>query len=177
MAPSAISPPASPATSEETVEDTIKPLRKTLTSESASLAHRFRALFCLKHHASQQPSTTLTLPALAAIAAAFSSPSALLKHELAYCLGQTRHLEAVPYLRKVLEDRGEDAMCRHEAAEALAALGDKSSLEVLKGMRDDAKEVGVVRETCEIAVERIEWEYSAKRKSESLRDRFVVSQA
>ena len=66
-------------------------------------------------------------------------------------------------------------MCRHEAAEALGALGDSGSLEVLKEMRDDAKEVEVVRETCEIAVERIEWEHSGKKKSESLRDRYVVS--
>lgn len=62
-------------------------------------------------------------------------------------------------------------MCRHEAAEALGALGDESSLEMLKEMRDDAQEVEVVRETCEIAVERIEWEHSGRKKSERLRDR------
>ena len=49
-------------------------------------------------------------------------------------------------------------MCRHEAAEALGALGDVGSLGVLRGFRDDGGEVGVVRETCEIAVGRIEWE-------------------
>ena len=173
MAPSAISPPKLSAEPEETLDNTILPLRKTLTSESAPLAHRFRALFSLKHHASQQPPTTLTLPAIAAIAAAFASPSALLKHELAYCLGQTRHLEAVPYLRKVLKNKGEDPMCRHEAAEALGALGDTGSLEMLKGLRDDAQEAEVVRETCEIAVERIDWEHSTRRKTEVLRERCV----
>lgn len=65
-------------------------------------------------------------------------------------------------------------MCRHEAAEALGALGDKGSLECLRGMRDDEREVGVVRETCEIAVGRIEWEYGVGRKVERLRDRFVL---
>ena len=174
MTPSAISPSASPPPSKgETVENTIVPLRKTLTSESASLAYRFRALFSLKHYASQQPSTPLTQPAIVAIAAAFPSPSALLKHELAYCLGQTKRLEAVPYLKKVLEDKGEDAMCRHEAAEALGALGDEGSLGILKEMRDDAEEVEVVRETCEIAVARIVWEHSGRKKSERLRDRLV----
>lgn len=63
-------------------------------------------------------------------------------------------------------------MCRHEAAEALGALGDVGSLGLLKEMRDDNEESGVVRETCEIAVERIEWERSGARKGESLRDRF-----
>ena len=174
MAPSAISPSASPPPSEsETVEKVVVPLRKTLTSESAPLVHRFRALFSLKHHASQQPSTPLTLPAIAAIAAAFPSPSALLMHELAYCLGQTKHLEAVPYLKKVLEDRSQDAMCRHEAAEALGALGDESSLGILTEMRDDAQEAQVVRETCDIAVARIAWEHSGRKKSERLRDRLV----
>ncbi|KAF2396739.1 deoxyhypusine hydroxylase [Trichodelitschia bisporula] len=141
----------------------VPPLRETLTSESAPLARRFRALFSLKHLAST-PDTATTLPAIDAIAAAFTSPSALLKHELAYCLGQTRNPAAVPVLRAVLEDRAEDAMCRHEAAEALGALGDKSSLELLKQRRDDAAEEVVVRETCEIAVERIEWEHSGRKE-------------
>ena len=61
-------------------------------------------------------------------------------------------------------------MCRHEAAEALGALGDMESLDVLRKMRDDERDVGVVRETCEIAVERIEWEHGRKER-ESLRQR------
>ena len=49
-------------------------------------------------------------------------------------------------------------MVRHEAAEALGALGDEGSLDLLRGRRDDEKELEVVKETCEIAVRRIEWE-------------------
>ena len=113
------------------------------------------------------------MPAIQAIAAAFPSPSALLKHELAYCLGQTKNLKAVPYLRKAFEDRNEDAMCRHEAAEALGALGDQGSLAILREARDDTQEVEVVRETCEIAVRRIEWEHGGARGGERLKDRFV----
>ncbi|TAQ91639.1 hypothetical protein B7494_g94 [Chlorociboria aeruginascens] len=159
MAPSATTPPP-------TMDPTITSLRKTLTSESEPLARRFRALFSLKHLACQSHSA---LPAIEAIAAAFTSPSALLKHELAYCLGQTRNLAAVPFLRGVLEDTDEDAMCRHEAAEALGALGDVGSLAILKEFRDADEEVDVVRETCEIAVARIEWETSVKGRQEKLR--------
>lgn len=151
----------------------IATLRKALTSETVPLARRFRALFSLKHHACLYPPTELAIPAIHAIASAFSSPSALLKHELAYCLGQTRNVAAVPFLRRVLEDLEEDPMCRHEAAEALGALGDEGSLEILRRMRDDAGEKEVVRETCEIAVERIEWEHSGKRHSEKLKNRFA----
>lgn len=64
-------------------------------------------------------------------------------------------------------------MCRHEAAEALGALSDKESLAVLRSMRDDQEEPEVVRETCEIAVGRIEWEHSRVGEGEKLRTRFV----
>jgi deoxyhypusine monooxygenase len=154
------------------VDPTVLELRKTLTTETAPLALRFRALFSLKHLACQ-PGTAV--PSIQAIAAAFTSPSALLKHELAYCLGQTKNLAAVPFLRAVLEDKDEDSMCRHEAAEALGALGDVGSLELLRELRDMKDEVDVVRETCEIAVARIEWENSEERKLEKLKSRYVIS--
>ncbi|KAE8450403.1 deoxyhypusine hydroxylase [Mollisiaceae sp. DMI_Dod_QoI] len=157
MAPSATDPAS-------TEDITIITLRKALTSESEPLARRFRALFSLKHLACQG-----SIPAIAAIAAGFTSPSALLKHELAYCLGQSKNLAAVPYLKAVLEDKDEDTMCRHEAAEALGAIGDEGSLELLRELRDRKEEVVVVRETCEIAVARIEWENSEEGRREKLR--------
>lgn len=156
-------------------QDTQVPtLRRIITSESEPLARRFRALFSLKHLASLQPPNEQSVPAIEAIAAAFSSPSALLKHELAYCLGQSRHDAAIAPLRGVLEDKAEDSMCRHEAAEALGALGDKGSLSLLKELRDDEKEVDVVRETCDIAVDRIEWEHGLQKDTENLKKRLVL---
>ncbi len=65
----------------------------------------------------------------------------------------------------------QDAMCRHEAAEALGALGKEESLAVLRRFRDKEGEEVVVTETCEIAVERIEWENGEGRKGERLRER------
>lgn len=79
----------------------------------------------------------------------------------------------MPFLRAVIEDRQEDAMCRHEAAEAIGALGDQGSLGLLRERRDDKSEEEVVRETCDIAVERIEWEHSEAGKAEKLKQRFV----
>jgi len=153
-----------------TEQDTQVPtLRNILTSESEPLARRFRALFSLKHLAGLQPPSAQTVPAIEAIAAAFASPSALLKHELAYCLGQSGHDAAIAPLRGVLEDKEEDSMCRHEAAEALGALSDKSSLELLRTLRDDVKEIDVVRETCDIAVDRIEWDHGLQKGQEKLK--------
>jgi deoxyhypusine monooxygenase len=153
-----------------TEQDTqVLTLRKILTSESEPLARRFRALFSLKHLAGLQPPNAQTVPAIEAIAAAFASPSALLKHELAYCLGQSGHDAAIAPLRGVLEDKEEDSMCRHEAAEALGALSDKGSLELLRALRDDVKEIDVVRETCDIAVDRIEWDHGLQKGQEKLK--------
>lgn len=187
MAPTAINPPntlsedlslqqasiklptqTNPNESESTETNPIPPLRAALTSENTPLAVRFRALFSLKYHASLKPPDHTTLPAIESIAAAFPSPSALLKHELAYCLGQSGNSAAVPYLQSVLKDQKEDGMCRHEAAEALGALCDEGSLPLLREYCHDEAEV--VRETCEIAVGRIEWAISGKRKTERLRD-------
>lgn len=151
--------------------DTVNALRETLTSESEPLARRFRALFSLKHLACLQPPTDQTLPAISAIAAAFASPSALLKHEVAYCLGQSKNESAVPYLQEVLNDGAQDTMSRHEAAEGLGALGDRGSLEILKKLKEDMNVPEVVRETCDIAVDRILWETSEERKAEKLKQR------
>ncbi|OJJ04513.1 hypothetical protein ASPVEDRAFT_85901 [Aspergillus versicolor CBS 583.65] len=153
----------------ESPDTTVQTLRTVITSEAEPLARRFRALFSLKHLACLQPPAEKTLPAIQAIAAGFASPSALLKHELAYCLGQTRNTDALPFLLEVLKDTQEDAMCRHEAAEALGALGFESSLEVLKELRDNKDELDVIRETCDIAVDRILWEQSEARKAEKLK--------
>ena len=76
----------------------------------------------------------------------------------------------MPYLQTLLKDKREDGMCRHEAAEALGALGDEGSLDLLRAHWHDEGEVDVVRETCEIAVGRIEWAKSGRRKTERLRD-------
>ena len=135
--------------------------RTDLHNSSLSLSQRYRALFALKHHACLSPPTAATLPAIEAIASCLAdTPSALLKHELAYCLGQTRNSAAAPPLRKALLNFEEDAMVRHESAEALGALNDIESLDLLRERRDDVNEKKVVRETCEIAVGRIEWEIS-----------------
>lgn len=45
----------------------------------------------------------------------FADDSALLKHELAYCLGQMKLTTALPTLESVLRNPNEDPMVRHEA--------------------------------------------------------------
>lgn len=85
---------------------------------------------------------------------AFSDKSALLKHELAYVLGQIRNPIAIPVLSEVLGDFSQDPMVRHEAGEALGAIGCMESIEVLQKYCNTEENVAV-RETCEIAIDNI----------------------
>jgi len=59
----------------------------------------------------------------------------------------------VPILTRVLENTAEDPMVRHEAAEALGAIGQADSIPLLERYKNDA--AVEVAETCEIALDRI----------------------
>jgi deoxyhypusine monooxygenase len=52
-------------------------------------------------------------------------------------------------------------------------LADKGSLDLLKQLRDDSKEDEVVRDTCDIAVDRIEWEHGLQKGTEKLKKRYA----
>lgn len=163
-----------PITCSKMADTTVKSLRASLCSQETPLAVQFRALFSLKHLATTSEDSA-AIAAIEAIAAGFASPSALLKHELAYCLGQTKKDAAVKPLRDVLSDLQEDPMVRHEAAEALGALGKAENLDILKQFRDREGEDIAVKETCEIAIDRVEWENSPERLQEKLRQRYAPS--
>ncbi|CAO1392371.1 unnamed protein product [Diamesa hyperborea] len=125
----------------------IENIGKVLNDKSRPLKERFRALFTLKNIGGIQ--------ALNLINKCFEDESALLKHELAYCLGQMQDPAAIPILIGVLEDVKQEPMVRHEAAEALGAIGKPEVIEVLeKYCKDPVIEVS---ETCEIALERVKW--------------------
>ena len=81
---------------------------QVLANQKTPLGDRFDALFHLKSNGS--------VSAMAAIAGVLSDPkeqSALLKHELAYCIGQMQLKEAVPLLSRVLENDKENTMVRN----------------------------------------------------------------
>jgi len=138
-------------------KETIDALEKRLLNATGDipLHNRFRALFTLKSLKSEA--------AIAAIAKGFKDESALLKHELAYCLGQMKNPLALPVLQEVLADMNEDPMVRHEAAEAMGAISAESSIPILKQYLNDPNRS--VRETCEIALAKIEWDISPEGKA------------
>lgn len=113
-----------------------------------SLPERFRALFALK--ALDNDDVVEIIGNVLS-----TEKSSLLKHELAYVLGQMRRPSALPILREVLVDLtgSHETIVRHEAAEALGAIGCESSLELLKSHALDENEAVAVRETCNIAID------------------------
>ncbi|KAF8327006.1 armadillo-type protein [Cantharellus anzutake] len=103
----------------------------------------------------------------------------LLRHELAYVLGQIGSPVAIPILEEVLSDvEGQEEMVRHESAEALAALDSKGSVEILRRFVDEGgkgEKGKVVRETCQIALRKIEWNESEEGKDNGAIDRKFTS--
>lgn len=92
--------------------DSISQIAKILRDQNQPLTERFRALFTLRNLGGKK--------AINAIAGIFSDPSALLKHELAYCLGQMQDDYAVSILTEVLQDENQEVIVRHEAGEVLS---------------------------------------------------------
>ena len=140
-----------------------------LCEQSRPLKERFRALFSLKNAVAIEGSAGNLIVNLMFKALHKNEPSALLKHEVAYCLGQTGCPEAVPLLQTVLSDMTFETIVRHEAGEALGAIANKDSLPLLSKLakEDPAPEV---MDTCKLAVARIEWLHGgqAEREKEHL---------
>ena len=144
-------------------DNTITKIGIILNDQSRGMAERFRALFTLRN--------IVTETSINEISHCFSDPSALLKHECAYCLGQMQDIRAVPILTDVLEDARQQPIVRHEAAEALGTIAKPPVYEsiamVLQKYTSDAS--GLVSDTCSIALEFIEW------KQASVKNNFEIS--
>ena len=121
--------------------------RDVLLDEQARMFQRMRAVFALRNDGSDD--------AVDALCAAFSSKSALLRHELAYVLGQMQNPRALPTLWKRLEDEEEHVMVRHEAAEAMGAIGDARSRPVLRRFLEHVSPE--ISESCEVALDLLDW--------------------
>ena len=63
--------------------------------------------------------------------AGFRSSSALMRHEIAYVLGQMQEEVTVEALTRQLENVKENNMVRHECAEALGSIGNPQCTEIL----------------------------------------------
>lgn len=119
-------------------------LGDVLVNPSESIAKRMRTCFELKCINNEAAIDELNRSLL-------FSKSALLKHEIAYVLGQMRNKYAVKYLINVLENVNEEIIVRHECCEALGAIADVSTIKIIEKYCND-KSIEL-RETAELALE------------------------
>ena len=122
-------------------------LTQQLCDEDQPMFQRMRAVFALRNQRTDE--------ACLALCQGFSSTSALLRHEIAYVLGQMQNPAALPTLTARLEDENEHVMVRHEAAEAMGAIGDRSVIEALKKFVNDP--LPEVAESCVVALDLLAW--------------------
>lgn len=92
----------------------IENIGRVLNDPQRPMKERFRALFTLRNLGGEI--------AIKCINECFKDESVLLKHELAYCLGQMQDKRAIPLLRAVLEDTNQDPIVRHEAGKCLLSV-------------------------------------------------------
>jgi len=123
--------------------DTEERLEARLLDRSLPMFERMRAIFTLRNLGTDR--------AVEAIAKALlTDPSALLRHEAAYVLGQVQSAHAVPFLEESLF-HDPHVMVRHESAEALGNISDDRVIPILKRGLDDADIE--VRESCVVALD------------------------
>ncbi|XP_062147570.1 deoxyhypusine hydroxylase [Alnus glutinosa] len=140
--------PAAPASSCYSVDQ----LREVLLDEEKCMYERYAALFALRNHGGDE--------AVSAVIDSLHSKSALLKHEVAYVLGQLQNKAASAALSKLISDANEHPMVRHEAAEALGSIADEQSITLLEEFVLDPEPI--VSQSCEVALSMLEFERSGK---------------
>jgi deoxyhypusine monooxygenase len=114
---------------------------------SLSLFERYRAMFALRN--------LNTDSSALALVSGLKDDSALFRHEVAYVLGQMQRSVTVPGLSEILADSKEHRMVRHEAAEALGAIGTEEAIKALEPFKEDPIEV--VQQSCGVALDTVDY--------------------
>lgn len=121
-------------------------IQARLLDRAQPLAKRMRVVCSLRAVAGQGT--------VEALASCLNDESALLRHEVAYALGQKEEASAVGVLIKALRE-DKDSMVRHEAAEALGAINVAEAEKVLEEFENS--ECEPLAHTCQLALDRIRW--------------------
>jgi deoxyhypusine monooxygenase len=83
-------------------ESDVKKLQLILNDQKLTLFDRYRAMFKLRDIGSEE--------AIQALVSGFADESPVLRHEIAYVMGQIQHPAAIPALKKVLAEMEEHSM-------------------------------------------------------------------
>mmetsp|Transcript_64884 Transcript_64884/g.154951 ORF Transcript_64884/g.154951 Transcript_64884/m.154951 type:complete len:324 (+) Transcript_64884:66-1037(+) len=127
-------------------------IKSLLTQDELSpITARYRALMESRRTA---PSTQEAVAVLSA-ALEVQTQSILLRHEIAYVLGQIGDKAATGILRTLAASTAEDEIVRHEAAEAVAAICAKDAIDELALYSEGIDTPSLLRDTCELAVHQL----------------------
>ena len=134
----------------------VEELEAVALDESINMHDRYEAIFAIRNKGG-----SVAIDLLSKLLR--SSSSALLKHEVAFVLGQLQNKEATEILVDVLKDPTEHAMVRHEAAEALGSVASQNK-EIFSLLEEYCKDdVLAVAQSCEVALDMLknegEFEY------------------
>lgn len=145
---------------EEWKPRTIEELDEILCNPEETIQKRFRAMFEVR--GLQNPKAVETMIKCFNL----EPKSDLLRHEVAYCLGQmnTRKENCdiiEPFLQKVLEERKHSSIVIHETVEALGNLSPDNTREILAKF-DEEKDDMIVKETCELALDLTNWKQATR---------------
>jgi len=128
-------------------ECTIRELGDFLQNPTNPIYTRYQALFSLRDKGNSECIHILGKVLI------YDTSSNLLKHEIAYVLGQLQHFDGIEYLEISLRNVKECNMVRHESAEALGNMVEGRD-DVKKVLREYLKdEDQVVRESCELVLD------------------------
>jgi deoxyhypusine monooxygenase len=126
-----------------------------LCDESLDLTERYRAMFSLRNRAGEACVQQLCRALLE------DQSSPLLRHEVAFVLGQLQHPSSIDALEASLARKQEHVMVRHESAEALGAIDVTDSAQwqriesILTKYQKD--EILAVAESCIVALDAAEY--------------------
>ena len=96
----------------------------------------------------------------------------LLRHEIGFVLGQLRDKRACNTLIDILDTTTDCVIARHECAEALAAIGCKDSISILKKYSKVCIDIDnpiEISETCMIALKYLQWKLNNTNNNDNKR--------
>lgn len=132
-------------------------LNATVRDASKPIGMRMRAAYFLRSEHSLRPDKQDTIVQALSDGLRDVRHGSLMRHEFAYVMGQLRDERCCDVLERTLSCETDNVMVRHEAAEALGAIGAERARRVLEQVKADNTHVLELAETCQIALDVMEW--------------------
>lgn len=132
-------------------------LEKSLGNPKNPIGMRMRAAYYLRQVHSNEVERQKDVVRVLAKGLHEVQHGSLMRHEFAYVMGQLRDKRCCDSLEEVLQDTSDCVMVRHEAAEALGAIGAPRSESILTSVREANPDLPEISDTCQLALNIMEW--------------------